>query len=91
MPSLSSASYLNKQLSTPELPSLRNLILVRNEGSYDGDHVVVNTPEEAAIYRHSTDFRDILIWSDASREESELEKVRRDLQKDDVINLQFTR
>ena len=91
LPSLLSAPSQARQLSIPELPSLRKLVLVQNEGSCDMEDNFVKTAEDAAIHRHTIDFREILTWSPSSSEKDSYEKIRNSLQKDDIINLQFTR
>lgn len=67
------------------LPDLRHLI------------VVDNTPDAPALERElegvkcAVDFRETLVWREDSAEGRRVEELERELDKDEVINLQFTR
>jgi hypothetical protein len=47
--------------------------------------------KETAGFRSLVDFRDILIWDESSKEGRRMKEIGTSLNKDDVINLQFTR
>ena len=91
MPSLLSAPTSSDSIDIPELPTLRKLVLVQNEGSCDADDSPVRTAKDDAIFRRTIDFREILKWSPSLLEAGLLESIKWSLRKDDVINLQFTR
>lgn len=66
------------------LPDLRNLVIVDNEAG------VLETAQKLGV-RSAIDWREVLLW----REDAHMSRVQRDicatLDKDEVINLQFTR
>lgn len=72
------------EIQIEELPELRNLIVVDNAEE-----------EKARLGRLKiqslVDWREILLWRKDSAEQTRLNGVRNSLEKDDVINLQFTR
>lgn len=61
-----------------ELPELRNLIVVNND-------------DEHELVKAATDWREIIIWREDTREAKLVRDIARSLDKDEVINLQFTR
>ncbi|KAJ3928213.1 MAG: acetyl-CoA synthetase-like protein [Lentinula lateritia] len=60
-----------------ELPELRNLIVVNND-------------DEHELVKAATDWREIIIWREDTREAKLVRDIARSLDKDEVINLQFT-
>jgi hypothetical protein len=86
IPSLRSVSSSGPRISAPELPSLRSVIVANNLPS-ESDFKAAMEKIPAAI-----DFREILTWdpSYASGSGSGLDAVE-SLNKDDVMNIQFTR
>ncbi|KIK70178.1 hypothetical protein GYMLUDRAFT_236596 [Collybiopsis luxurians FD-317 M1] len=64
-------------IQEPSLPDLKNLI-------------VVNNLDEHALIKPAVDWREIILWSEGTREAQLVKEIARGLDKDDVINLQFT-
>lgn len=91
VPALRSSKYLKSLLERfpalansrpgdiqePELPELRNLI-------------VVNNFDEHELVKPAVDWREIILWREDTREGKLVGDIARTLDKDDVINLQFT-
>ena len=71
------------EIQEPALPFLKNLIVVDNDGEYKGEI-------EKADVRSAIDWREIMIWQDGT-EGRTVRRMMRGLDKDEVINLQFTR
>ncbi|KAG5334854.1 hypothetical protein C0989_002765 [Termitomyces sp. Mn162] len=66
-----------------ELPDLKNLVVVDNVGNYQENL--------AKLHVNSTiDWRDILIWREDTKERDLQRQISASLEKDDIINLQFT-
>lgn len=100
VPQIRTSSYLT--LLAEALPSLRNFSPgnIQEEALPDLKHVVVidNTHQPKKFHEMlgdihcAVDFREVLLWQDGgSREGRLVEETRKTLDKDDVINLQFTR
>jgi hypothetical protein len=70
-------------IQEPALPFLKNLIVVDNDGEYK------NEIEKADIHS-AIDWREIMIWHDGT-EGRAVRSMMKAVDKDDVINLQFTR
>lgn len=66
-------------IQEPALPALKNLVIVDNEAEFDKTDI-----------RCAVDWREIMIWQEGTREGNKVKKVMAELDKDDVINLQFT-
>lgn len=66
------------------LPDLRNLVVVDNQGAYKQEL-------DRAGVRSAIDWREVLLWREDSREAGVLKEAARSLDRDEVINLQFTR
>ncbi|KAF8828189.1 hypothetical protein HHX47_DHR4000533 [Lentinula edodes] len=60
-----------------ELPELRNLIVVNNDDEYE-------------LVKAATDWREIILWREDTWEAKSVRDIARSLNKDEVINLQFT-
>ncbi|KAK2461010.1 hypothetical protein APHAL10511_006951 [Amanita phalloides] len=69
-------------IQEPALPSLKNLVVVDNDGEF-------KVEIEKADVRCAVDWREVMIWQDGA-EGREVRRIVRGLDKDDVINLQFT-
>ncbi len=70
-------------IQEPALPFLKNLIVVDNDGEYKSEI-------EKADIHPAIDWRDIMIWHDGT-EGRTVRSMMKAVDKDDVINLQFTR
>lgn len=68
----------------PDLPELRNLILVDNEDTAHEDLAQLQI-------KSMVDWRELLIWREGHGAAQDRRDITARLQKDDVINLQFTR
>ncbi|KAG6831152.1 hypothetical protein H0H87_006082 [Tephrocybe sp. NHM501043] len=66
-----------------ELPELRNLVVVDNAGEYGNDMTKLDV-------KGAIDWREILIWREDAREKDMQRDISASLNKDDIINLQFT-
>jgi hypothetical protein len=100
VPQIRTSSYLT--LLTEALPSLRKFSPgdIQEEALPDLRHIVVidNTHQPKRFHEMlgdihcAVDFREVLLWQEAGTKEDRLvEATRKTLDKDDVINLQFTR
>ncbi|KAJ7889720.1 hypothetical protein B0H13DRAFT_1626605 [Mycena leptocephala] len=84
VPRIRSSSYaemLKEKLS--DLPTLRNLVVVDNTGQF-------NQEADKLGLKDWIDWREIMVWDESSRENNLQKEISNSLQKDDVINLQFT-
>jgi predicted protein tyrosine phosphatase len=68
----------------PELPKLRNLVVVDNTGQFHQE-------ADKLGLKNWIDWREIMVWGESSREHNLQKEISSSLDKDDVINLQFTR
>ncbi|KAF9068901.1 hypothetical protein BDP27DRAFT_1326471 [Rhodocollybia butyracea] len=75
-PGLASSRPGNIQES--ELPELRNLIVVNNP------------PHEHDLVEPAIDWRDMILWSEHTKEAKLIKDIAEGLHKDEIINLQFT-
>ncbi|KAF7289906.1 hypothetical protein MIND_01365500 [Mycena indigotica] len=66
-----------------ELPALRDIIVVDNTGQFSAE-------AEKLRFKNWIDWREILIWDESASESRVQKRIERGLNKDDVINLQFT-
>jgi hypothetical protein len=66
------------------LPELRHLVLVDNQDVYSKEL------DELGL-RSVVDWRETLLWSEGTSEARQQVEISESLQKDEVINLQFTR
>jgi hypothetical protein len=99
VPQIRSSSYLT--LLAEALPSLRKFSPgnIQEEALPDLKHVVAvdNTHQPKKFHEMlgdihcAVDFREVLLWQDKSKESRLVEETKGSLNKDDVINLQFTR
>ena len=67
------------------LPHLNHLVVVDNTLSYTEFQPYWD------VTKCAVDFREILVWGEHSREEKVVRETEAGLDKDEVINLQFTR
>jgi len=68
------------------LPDLKHIVVV------DNTHQPKKFHEMLGDIHCAIDFREVLLWQEGSTKENRLvEEIRKTLDKDDVINLQFTR
>ncbi|KAJ3999585.1 acyl-CoA synthetase [Lentinula boryana] len=74
-PSLASSNP--GEIQEAELPELRNLI-------------VVNNRDEHELVKAAVDWREIIFWREDTREAKLVRDIAQSLDKDEVINLQFT-
>ena len=100
VPQIRTSSYLT--LLAEALPSLRKFSPggIQEEALPDLRHLVVidNTHQPKKFHEMlgdihcAVDFREVLLWQEGStREHRIMEEAKKTLDKDDVINLQFTR
>lgn len=100
VPQIRTSSYLT--LLSEALPSLRKFSSggIQEEALPDLRHVIVvdNTHQPKRFHEilgdiHcAIDFREVLLWQDgSSKENRQVEERLKTLDKDDVINIQFTR
>ncbi|TFK49431.1 acetyl-CoA synthetase-like protein [Heliocybe sulcata] len=66
------------------LPELRNLVVV------DNTHDTVHFQKHMDTMKCTIDFREILVWRENVKEQKMMEEIGKTLDKDDIINLQFT-
>lgn len=83
MPSLRTREPGNIQ--EEQLPDLKHIVLVDNTGDYKSFQDIMSDVRCAA------DFREILVWREKGKEEKTVKEVEVTLQKDDIMNMQFTR
>ncbi|PFH46339.1 hypothetical protein AMATHDRAFT_77711 [Amanita thiersii Skay4041] len=81
-PSLRSPSSATA-IQEPAFPSLRNLVVVDNADEHRSDI-------DNSQVRCATDWREIMVWREGSREGQEVQRRMDGLKSDEVINLQFT-
>ncbi|EPQ53656.1 acetyl-CoA synthetase-like protein [Gloeophyllum trabeum ATCC 11539] len=98
VPCIRTSSYLNmladelpalansppSSIQEESLPELRNLVVV------DNTHDPVHFQKHMDTMKCTTDFREILVWREDSKEQKILKEIGKTLHKDEVINLQFT-
>jgi hypothetical protein len=75
------------EIDIPDLPELRRLVVVENDMS----PLLFHDEICKAGIRAFTDFREILVWDESSREHSIMNDLERGLTNNEIINLQFTR
>lgn len=74
------------EIQEETLPDLRHLVVI------DNTHQPKKFHEILGDIHCAVDFREVLLWQEGStREHRIVEEVKKTLDKDDVINLQFTR
>ena len=71
-------------IQEPELPQLRNLVVVDDKGESQAEIGKLNM-------RCTIDWREVMVWREDAKEKNIHDKISASLNKDDVINLQFTR
>lgn len=67
-----------------ELPDLRNFVVIDNNNEAKAEL-------EKLHVKSTVDWREVMLWREDSREARIQRQIERSLDKDDVINLQFTR
>ncbi|KAJ6590598.1 hypothetical protein DFH09DRAFT_1026692 [Mycena vulgaris] len=70
-------------IQDPSLPQLRNLVIVDNTGQF-------KQQAETLGLKSWIDWREIMVWDQSSPENKLQKDISKSLDKDDVINLQFT-
>ncbi|KAF8273702.1 hypothetical protein EI94DRAFT_1776296 [Lactarius quietus] len=90
VPQIRTSSYLH--LLAEALPALRKFSPgnIQEEALPELKHVVVKFHEILGDIHCAVDFREVLLWQDKSKEGRLVEETKGSLNKDDVINLQFT-
>ncbi|KAJ7039801.1 hypothetical protein C8F04DRAFT_949273 [Mycena alexandri] len=84
VPRIRSSSYLEMlKEKLPDLHTLRNLVVVDNTG-------ILTQEADKLDLRSRIDWREIMVWDESSHESNLQKEISSSLQKDDVINLQFT-
>ncbi|KAJ7336305.1 hypothetical protein DFH08DRAFT_878382 [Mycena albidolilacea] len=84
VPRIRSSSYAEMlKDKLPELPKLRNLVVVDNTGQFHQE-------ADKLGLKNWIDWREIMVWGESSREHNLQKEISSSLDKDDVINLQFT-
>ncbi|KAJ7057840.1 hypothetical protein C8F01DRAFT_1371920 [Mycena amicta] len=98
VPQIRSSSYLDMLVSKfpdlrgspaggpihlPDLPALRNIIVVDNSGRF-------HAAAEKLQFKSWIDWRDTIVWDESASESRLHKQLTSSLDKDDVINLQFT-
>jgi hypothetical protein len=83
LPSLRKFSPGNIQEET--LPDLKHIVVINNTRHSKKFHDTLGNIHCAI------DFREVLLWQGGTKENRLVEETRKTLNKDDVINLQFTR
>lgn len=71
-------------IQEPTLPELRNFVVVDNQGEFKQQFEKLNI-------KSLIDWREIFVWQEDVAERHLLAKYATSLNKDEVINLQFTR
>lgn len=82
-PSLANSSP--GSIEEPSLPDLRHVVVIDNTPS------LKDFQTQLENVKCAVDFRETLVWQGHASEDSEVRKLQSSLQKDDIINLQFTR
>lgn len=72
------------ELQIEDLPELRNLVVVDNAEEHHADLAKLHI-------KGMVDWREILVWREDAHESHVQKSICAGLQKDEVINLQFTR
>lgn len=72
------------ELQIEDLPTLRNFVVIDNAESAKADLAKLHI-------KSMVDWREVLIWQEGAREARVQKEVEASLEKDEVINLQFTR
>ncbi|KAJ7275033.1 hypothetical protein C8J57DRAFT_1313435 [Mycena rebaudengoi] len=70
-------------IQEPALPELRSLVVLNNTGD-------LSQEAERLNLKSMTDWREIMVWDETSRERDLQKNISQSLHKDEVINLQFT-
>jgi len=83
LPSLRSAAP--GDIQEEKLPSLRNIVVTDNTGDSNKFKGILDD------MKCTIDFREAFVWREDTREKRTAQEIQRSLDKDDVINLQFTR
>ncbi|KAF7350451.1 hypothetical protein MVEN_01350600 [Mycena venus] len=84
VPRIRSSSYAEMlKDKLPQLPTLQNLVVVDNTGQFRQE-------ADKLGLKSWIDWREIMVWDKSSREHNLQQEILSSLQKDDVINLQFT-
>ncbi|KAF5390127.1 hypothetical protein D9757_003836 [Collybiopsis confluens] len=91
VPTLRSSNYLSMlterfpalanstpgNIQEPALPDLKNLVVVNNRDEHD-------------LIKPAVDWREVMLWREDTQEAKLVKDIAKSLQKDDVINVQFT-
>ena len=72
------------EIQVQDLPELRNLVLVDNDGTAHNDLAELRI-------KSMVDWREVLMWREGHGAAQARRDITAKLEKDDVINLQFTR
>lgn len=82
-PSLTNS--LPGSIQEPALPHLKHVVVVDNTPGYKEFQSYLDMMECAV------DFREVLVWRENASEERVVRETKAGLDKDEIINLQFTR
>ncbi|KAJ7151137.1 hypothetical protein C8R46DRAFT_1358051 [Mycena filopes] len=81
VPRIRTSAYLEMLKDRlPDLHTLRNLVVVNNAGKFTAEPVL----------QSQIDWREIMVWDESAPEGRLQKEISTSLEKDDVINLQFT-
>lgn len=72
-------------IDEPALPALRNIVIVNHTTDRE------KYRKDLHGLKGTIDWREVMMWREDGREANELKEISKSLNKDDVINLQFTR
>ncbi|TFK71890.1 acetyl-CoA synthetase-like protein [Pluteus cervinus] len=71
------------EIQEPELPELRNLVIIDNEGEMSQSYPRLEV-------RSAIDWREIMFWREDTQERRQQKDISATLKNDEVMNLQFT-
>ncbi|KAF8662377.1 hypothetical protein AX16_001181 [Volvariella volvacea WC 439] len=74
-------------IQEPALPTLRNLVVIDNEGEF-----VKSGMKDKLEFKSGIEWKEVMVWRDGEgSEERKARELRGGLKNDEVVNLQFTR
>jgi len=72
------------EIQESELPELRNLVVLDDKGEFRAEQSKLGV-------KSAIDWREIIVWREDTKEKVLQGEITKSLDKDEIINLQFTR